>query len=321
VSSEKWFRSPVTSYKGRMSELRELLPVFERQPFGVFQPTSSSPRSNEYLDAIVRRAMPEDPEPVPVGVVSKSYVLVQHTEVVDAAIDALKVQGIPPESVEAELKMTAYGERIALSIYLPTKYHFIPLDENPLALRVECWNSVDASTRFIILMGWFRFVCENGLIIGVTSLDLHRRHIGDLGLEDFAYFLRSGLRASLEDKENLNRWQGIGVSIHQLATWADDTVRKAWGFKAAARAYHIARCGKDVEIIGAYQGALPSRISVRETVRVPGQPKCCDNKFHVSQVLAWLAKERRDMQEQLERRHEIPALLRPLDTADARENT
>ena len=36
------------------------------------------------------------------------------------------------------------------------------------------------------------------------------------------------------------------------------------------------------------------------------------NVFDVSQVLAWLAKERRDLHEQLEWREQIPKLLAPL---------
>jgi hypothetical protein len=45
---------------------------------------------------------------------------------------------------------------------------------------------------------------------------------------------------------------------------------------------------------------------------VAGCPQESRNLFDVSQVLAWLAKERRDVREQLESREEIPALLEPL---------
>jgi Domain of unknown function (DUF932) len=35
---------------------------------------------------------------------------------------------------------------------------------NPLGLRLECFNSVDGSSRLVILFGWLRFVCTNGLV-------------------------------------------------------------------------------------------------------------------------------------------------------------
>jgi hypothetical protein len=67
-----------------------------------------------------------------------------------------------------------------------------------------------------------------------------------------------------------------------------------------------------VEIVGQYKDRRPTTIETKQTVRVPGCEKSCGNLFDVSQILAWLAKERRDVQEQLEWREEIPALLGPL---------
>ena len=129
-----------------------------------------------------------------IGVVSKDYVLVPHTGVLDIASQALLDAEIPPEEVRAELKITEYGERMKLSLYLPDRFKFDPGDGHPMALRLECRNSVDGSTRFRALMGWFRLVCSNGLTIGVTHSDIRRRHIGDLRLEDVGEVLSSGLK-------------------------------------------------------------------------------------------------------------------------------
>ena len=67
-----------------------------------------------------------------------------------------------------------------LRIYFPDEYDFKPLDDNPLKLRLECFNSVDGSSRLVILFGWFRLVCSNGMIIGKTIAelrDLHNQHM------------------------------------------------------------------------------------------------------------------------------------------------
>jgi hypothetical protein len=101
------------------------------------------------------------------------------------------------------------------------------------------------------------------------------------------------------------------ISPDRLVPWIEKELRKGWGFKAATRTYHIARSGTDVEIIGQYKGN-PTSIGVRETKSVPGAPPTCSNLFDVSQILAWLAKERRDVQEQLEWREQIPELIAPL---------
>ena len=89
-------------------------------------------------------------------------------------------------------------------------------------------------------------------------------------------------------------------------------LRKGWGFKAAARTFHIARFGSDAEVVSQYKGSTPTNIPMQATKRVPGASQPCRNLFDLSQILAWLAKERRDVQEQLEWREEIPELIAPL---------
>ena len=54
------------------------------------------------------------------------------------------------------------------------------------------------------------------------------------------------------------------------------------------------------------------RSEVQSVRSVPGAPQQCRNLFDLSQILAWLAKERRDVQEQLEWREQIPDLMAPL---------
>jgi hypothetical protein len=308
----KWLNSPVTFHKGMLTEVRRYIPEFERRSFGLTQPGNDRSRLNERLDTIVRLPFEDDANFIPVGVVSKDYALVPHTEVLDVATRVLETAKIPPGEVKAELKLTAYGERMALSLYLPDKYCFDPGDQHPIALRLECLNSVDGSTRFRALLGWFRFVCSNGLIIGVTHSDMRRRHVGDICLDDVGAVFTSGLKASETEKKNFEGWRKKGVTLNQLAPWVEKEVRKAWGFKAAARTFHIASCGSDVEIVGQYKDNTPTSIAVRKTKHVPGAPAQCHNLFDVSQILAWLAKERRDVQEQLAWREQIPELMGPL---------
>ncbi len=235
------------------------------------------------------------------------------TDVLDVARQALEATEIPLSEVKAELKITEYGERMALSLYLPKKYAFDPGDGHPMALRLECINSVDGSTRFRALMGWFRFVCSNGLIIGVTRTDMRRRHVGDFQLQDIGHVLSSGLGESEKEKGNFERWRKSPVSLDSVPPWVNDSVRKTWGFKAAARTFHISRTGCDAEIVGPYKSNNSSTIPVRCASRVPGAPGESRTLFDLSQVLAWLAKERRDLQEQVEWREQIPVLMDSLN--------
>ena len=308
----KWFSSPITSHRGTLNEIAAFIPTFERQDFALIQPENTRSRFNGHLDTIVRMPFADDPDYVPVGTVSKEYALVQHTEVFDVAVDAFNKAKIDISKVKAEIEITEYGERMALTLYLPEAYNFDPGDGYPLNLRIECFNSVDGSTRFRVLMGWFRFVCSNGLIIGVTYSDVRRRHIAGLGLGDVNTVLKAGIEESQKEKNNLELWIKKPIKLTNLKTWIDKDLKDLWGFKAATRAYHIARCGYDMEIVGPYKDKSPTTIKVRTTKPVPGAPPQCRSLYDVSQILAWIAKERRDVQEQLQWREQISGLLKPL---------
>jgi hypothetical protein len=251
----------------------------------------------------------DDQAYVPIGVVSKKYSLVQHVEVLAAARAALEAAGIDPSPLEAELQITEYGERMALSIVLPDAYGYDAGDGDAMSLRLELWNSVEGSIRLRVLMGWFRLVCSNGLIIGVVQSDVRRRHINELTPSDVEPVLRAGLTQALQDKRNLSTWRAKAITPEDLEWWVDGNLREAWGFKAAARAYYIAGTGCDCDVRGPFKNTTPTSVKVSAGERVPGAPEQTRNLFDVSQILAWLAKERRDLQEQMEWREQIPRLM------------
>ena len=65
---------------------------------------------------------------------------------VNVAADALSTRKIPESAVKAQLTISEYGERMGLSVFLPEEYDFDPGDGHPMALRLECVNSVEGST-------------------------------------------------------------------------------------------------------------------------------------------------------------------------------
>jgi len=308
----KWLQSPVSLYKGNLAEVSRYIPEFERRSFGLTQENGSYSRLNRRLDMIVRKPTGFDPNHVPVGVVSKAYTLVPHTEVIGVIRKALAGLGLAPDKVLANLEITEYGERMALSVFLPEQYRYDPGDGHPMALRLECHNSVDGSSRFKAFVGWYRFVCSNGLIIGVTRFDVRRRHVGDMALPDVGKALAEGIEASEKEKENFGKWRQRKVNFDQIRTWTDGDLRKGWGFKAAARSWNIARTGFDAAIVGSYNKSTPTTIEVENVSRVPGSPPRVANLYDVSQILAWLARDRRDLEEQLQWREQISDLLKPL---------
>lgn len=312
TTSSTWLHSPVFVHTGFLTDVSKHVPSFDRRPFALAPSGSECARDNTRLDTIVRLPQDADPDCIPIGVVSKDYALLPHTAVVAAAVQALADAHIDPAGVEAELRLTQFGERMALSLRLPDTYLFDPGDRFPMTVRLECLNSVDGSTRFRAAMGWFRLVCSNGLAIGVTRSKSNLRHVGDLQLEHIGAVVGTGVAEYRLERDTLIRWRTQEVSAARLHTWADTDVKACWGFKAAARAFHIARSGRDVDVVGPYKGHKPTTIDVEAAGEVPGSPEQSTNLFDLSQVLAWLAKERRDIHEQMAWREQIPMLMTSL---------
>ena len=209
---------------------------YEMLPSGAPVETREHFRENLRLDTVVRLPHEDDPGCVPVGVVSKDYVLLPHTEVLDLAVQALEAAKINPADVRAELRISDLGERMALAFVLPDNLLFDPGDRFPMQMRLECLNSVDGSTRFRAEMGWFRLVCSNGLGFRVTTHEADRRHVGDLQLAHIGTVLGNGLRDYQSEREGIERWAHTGVSLKTIDGWADSTLRSSWGLKAATRA-------------------------------------------------------------------------------------
>ena len=312
ATSSKWLNSATTVHAGKLGDVAKHVPSFDRRPFALPSTLFDSFRDNSRFDAIVRLPLNGDADCIPVGVVSKDYALLPHTEVIRAAEQALEAAQIDPADVDAELRLTEYGERMALSLRLPDAYLFDPGDRFPMTVRLECLNSVDGSTRFRAMMGWFRLVCSNGLTIGVTRSESDRRHVGDLQLEDIGLVLRAGMNDYKLEQGTLVHWRTVEVKAAGLRAWVDRDLKAAWGFKAAARAFHIAGSGRDVEVIGPYKGHSPTNVRVERAEAVPGSPEKSTNLFDISQILAWLAKERRDIHEQMSWREQIPSLMASL---------
>jgi hypothetical protein len=148
----RWLGEHAFEFKGALGELTPLIPSFDRVPFGL----------NPRFDMIVRRAELKGEAPVPTGVVSKRYVLVQHLAVVDAFVEALREEEIEAPDLRSRLTITESGARMAMRVELPKRFAFTPPNEHPMALTFECFNSVDGTVPLFALLGWFRFVCSNG---------------------------------------------------------------------------------------------------------------------------------------------------------------
>jgi hypothetical protein len=301
-----WCGEDVATMDTTLAMVPAVMPVFERQPFG----------RNRFHDMIVRRSVTRT-DPLPIGTVSKKYILVQHADAVHAVIAEVERAGIDTATVPARLLISEYGTRIALRATLPSAYAVTPADGLPMALTFECFNSVDGTVPLFAAVGWFRFVCSNGLIVGTTSATVRRRHSPPLEIGEIAAVLADGVAAAVEDPKSFALWSSTGISDANLAGWVDGPVAEAWGPLAAARVYAIATTGVDGIPVRRRRNAPPHRWSLTEGTAVPGTDARCEDGYAVAQVLAWVAARRGDVAQRLQWRAQIRTLMSHLVPAPA----
>jgi hypothetical protein len=309
-----WNGIPAYLFEGSVEEISPRIPVFDRAPFvlGLGNPACRTV-ANPHRDAIVHRPSDPDMPPVPIAVVSKTYALLQHSHVLRLACEAIEGIGAKPSEAHASLEITEYGERMKLGLRLPNKYRFDPGDGHPLDLELICFNSVDESMGFRALLGWFRLVCSNGMVVGTALTNFQRIHNKNLHIEEIGTILQQGMELARNDRKQYERWRKTPVPEEKLRRWIDGPVREQWGVKAATRAYHIAITGHDVRFANPFERAIPSEREVERARAVRGAAVPADNKFAVSQVLSWLASRRTNPTERVEWMETIPKLMARLN--------
>jgi hypothetical protein len=302
-----WEGATVVELTGKVGDLFAYIPVFSRHPFRV------GAEENRFKDEIRREPLKITEEPLPVATVSKSYCLIQHREVLASVFRALKMIGIDISGVASSLLLSEYGERMQWSCQIPD-IDFDPGDGHPIVLRINCLNSVDASTALEITFSWYRLVCSNGMMFGLKDSRLRRRHVQSLDPEDIAAYLKEQLDQRPEEQSLYVRWRGEVVEDSTLIGWIDEKVAEEWGQHAAARVWNIIKEGFDGEV-EQVRNLKPHQLPVRSANAVPGACAPVRNLFHVSQALSWIAGTRNTIPERLEYVKAIPRLMEPLQRA------
>ena len=300
----RWLGEPASEVTGFLRDVTPMIPAFDRLPFG----------TNARLDMIVRRASAKGEIPVPTGVVSKRYVLVQHASVMAALKNALRSADIDPLELRSRLTLSESGARMGIRVELPERFAFNPPDGHSMALTFECFNSVDRTVPLFALLGWFRFVCSNGLIVGTTHASFRNHHRPSLQVDEFESVLTEGLVAATCDRERLTKAMASCVTQDALRTWVDGPVARAWGAFAAARVHAIATTGLDGEPSRTPKGVPPHAREILHPQPVPGAQAPCTDGYGLAQTLAWVAARRTDVAERVEWRGDIPKLMAQLNS-------
>ena len=207
-----WQSRKVRYYAGDWATIQTILPEFDLVPFtaGPGEP------SNPFLLTVMRKPLSAAERSMPVGVVSHSYALASHRDVASLCRKGLTDTGMILKNLRYEVGLSELGEWMNFRIYLDDSFSFTDTHGKELDLRLECFNSVDGSSRLVILFGWFRFVCSNGLVIGETKIEIRERHGQSLDLSSIPERIRPALEAAKADRVRMEDWQDDKVALGDI---------------------------------------------------------------------------------------------------------
>jgi hypothetical protein len=304
----RWRARDASFLAGNWDALSKHIPRFVVEDF---KATADGP-ANPHIRSVVRLPLSVTEQRIPVGVVSNTYQLVQHAEVIAACLRALTAHDVDTSKLRCEVGLTSLGEWMNFRIYFPEKFSFGATDKNKLTLRLECFNSVDGSSRLVVQLSWFRLICSNGMTVKETTAVLSDIHNQNLDLNVIPEIIARGLTKVQTDKERLRLWERSPVESIKFEDWIDGHLAERWGKKAACRTLHIGRTGADVELLDPFEGGKPTEKSVRPLRAVPGAPKSAKNLYDVCQALSWIATQRNSADERLDWQGHIPAFIENL---------
>lgn len=298
----------VRYFGGSWAQLKEIIPNFEVRDFAAFPNAPANP----HLLTIVRLPLTPTEQPMPVGVVSPAYSLVQHREIGELAIECLRRLDFNVDQLHCEVGLSIFGEWMNLRVHLGEEFNLTPADGHLVNLRLEIFNSVDGSSRLVMMMSWLRLICSNGLTVRdtITQLgDVHNRH---LDLRKLSAGITKGIASARRDQSQLIEWGAKLIERPRMERWADGLLAEQWGKKAAARCLHICRTGYDGDLQDLFEAAAPSERRMIRGIAVPGAPVPARTVYDVAQALAWIATNRSNAEQRVAWQANIPAIVRAL---------
>ena len=305
----KWRTRKLRYVTGPWSRVMAELPDFSVVPFRL----NEGEPENPFLRTVLRHPMTALERPIPVGTVSPNYGMAPHRAVAEQCLKGITDSGISQEKLRFEVGLSELGEWMNLRIYFPEDSKCSFKDGHDMGLRLECYNSVEGSSRLMILLGWLRFVCGNGMVIGETVVDLRTVHNGSIELDLGAIpdMIQEGLLQVSKDRSRMQGWEKTPLPPDQLAPWVDTAVAATWNPLSASKVLYICKTGLDGEWIPFSKGK-PSEKPMKPLDPVPGAPKQAMSLYDASQALSWVATQRRDPEERVQWQKQIPSLISKL---------
>lgn len=307
----KWGSRPVNEYNGNLTEISNIISVFKREPFKRGQV------ENKRFDTIINHSKDD----MPIATVSKSYSLIQHSEILDFIRIAFEKLRYDIDKTTCDLYLTEYDECMWLKIQFFTDSAFLPTDGYVLIPQLHIRNSVDGTTPLNFDLSWYRLVCENGFMLLDTKSRLKKHHTKFLKPDILIEYLDQNITKIEKEKEVYEKWEKKELNPHTdleiLQNWIDTVVFNKWGFNKAERVNCIIETGQDAKIRrfndwSNEENKKNTMVSLSLEETVPGA-RPAENIYDVANALSWVASHHNSLPKQYKMMLEVPEMLKKLE--------
>ncbi|MBW2095691.1 MAG: DUF932 domain-containing protein [Deltaproteobacteria bacterium] len=145
------------------------------------------------------------------SIVSKDYKVIRHEQAIDALEDILyNTKGLGAPSVTTSFYND--GGRMRRTY----RFKGISVDisqDDKIQPELHLFNSYDLTWPLIVLLGAFRFVCANGLVVGRKFYQLRKRHVVQLEQMDFRGQVTTALERFKKQVKTWRKWEKRALSL------------------------------------------------------------------------------------------------------------
>jgi Domain of unknown function (DUF932) len=141
------------------------------------------------------------------GIHGDGYKLVPNRQVFPAFEDALSCSELNLSGMTVSDAVSHGGAKTARTYRFPEHRCLID-DQDSVDLQLRVVNSYDGSMAFSCLVGGFRLLCSNGMVIGQSFAQSYGRHTRGLDISGMIIKMENALLLYLDQSSQWRRWAG-----------------------------------------------------------------------------------------------------------------
>ena len=158
-----------------------------------------------------------------------SYNLVHHREVFEKQAEQLAESQLGGQRMRVIDRIFEGGKKAHRTIYFPDMTSEVKsrAEQDTVTPRLDVYNSIDKSWSFQVFSGAYRDLCRNTLVFGgEKSYHQKKKHTRNLDASALTNKAVLSLDMFTSQREQLNRWTGASLSLHQFSDILAGTICK-----------------------------------------------------------------------------------------------